>query len=101
MSTDQSGLGTPASAITLKNNVSISKWVNETFPPWDQLLSAHDVARLTRRHRWIFSALTLVGCFPRKLRFQGRGIGWHRRDVARWLNRGNGIEADAEAPEEI
>lgn len=82
-------------------NIVISRWVNERLPPWDELLTAHDVARLTRRHHLILSALTLVGCFPRKLRFQGRGIGWHRRDVARWLNRGTGIEADAEAPEEI
>jgi hypothetical protein len=36
------------SAIVSKN-VSVSKWVNERFPAWEQLLSAHDVASLARR----------------------------------------------------
>jgi hypothetical protein len=69
----------------LEGRVSISKWVNEALPPWSEILSAHDVARLTRRHRWILSALSFMRRFPRRRHFHGRPIGWHRRDVARWL----------------
>jgi predicted DNA-binding transcriptional regulator AlpA len=69
-----------------KNSLSISKWVNEMYPPWAEILSAHHVARLTRRHRWVLNALEVLGRFPRKLHFQGRPIGWHRCDVARWLD---------------
>jgi predicted DNA-binding transcriptional regulator AlpA len=69
------------------NNVAISPWVNERFPDWEQLLSARDVARLTRRPRWIVLSLALLGRFPRKRRFHGRGIGWLRSDVLHWLTR--------------
>src|SRR3989440_11502124 len=67
------------------DRVTLSKWVNERFPAWEQLLSAHDVARLTRRPRWIVLSLAMVGRFPRKRRFHGRGIGWLRSDVVHWL----------------
>jgi len=65
--------------------VRLSKWVNEPYPPWAEILTAHDVARLTRRHRWMLSALVAVGCFPQKRRFRGRAVGWHRCDVERWV----------------
>jgi predicted DNA-binding transcriptional regulator AlpA len=65
--------------------VSLSPYVNEQFPNWEELLSAHDVARLTRRPRWMVLSLTLLGRFPRKRRFHGRGIGWLRSDVIHWL----------------
>jgi len=68
-----------------KAGVSISKWVNEAYPPWDEILSAHDVARLTRCHRWVLSAMAALRRFPRKRRFHGRAVGWHRADVVRWL----------------
>jgi predicted DNA-binding transcriptional regulator AlpA len=68
-------------------NVTISPWVNERFPDWEQLLSARDVARLTRRPRWMVLSLALFGRFPRKRRFHGRGIGWLRSDVVHWLTR--------------
>jgi hypothetical protein len=84
MSTEASGSGTPVAPVR-SGRVSLSKWVNEKLPPWTELLSAHEVARLTRRHRWILSALTLLKGFPKQERFRGRGIGWHRRDVERWL----------------
>jgi integrase len=45
------------------DRVTLSKWVNERFPPWEQLLSAHDVARLTRRPRWVLLGLMLLGRF--------------------------------------
>jgi predicted DNA-binding transcriptional regulator AlpA len=74
----------PAAAAS--KNVSLSRWVNERPPAWEQLLSAHDVARLTRRPRWVLLSLMLLGRFPRKQQFHGRGIGWLRSDVLSWLS---------------
>ena len=70
------------------DRVTLSKWVNERFPPWEQLLSAHDVARLTRRPRWVLLGLMLLGRFPRKQCFHGRRIGWLRDDVLDWIGKG-------------
>src|ERR1700688_4918642 len=67
--------------------VSLSPYVNEQFTNWEELLSAHDVARLTRRPRWMVLSLALLGRFPRKRRFHGRGIGWLRSDVIHWLSK--------------
>jgi predicted DNA-binding transcriptional regulator AlpA len=67
------------------SNVTLSRWVNERLPAWEQLLSAHDVARLTRRPRWWLLGMAVLGRFPRKQRFHGRGIGWLRCDVRDWL----------------
>ena len=72
-------------AATARQEVSISKWVNERAPPWDDILTAHDVARLTRRHRWHLSALMWIGRFPAQQRFRGRRLGWLRSDVVNWL----------------
>jgi predicted DNA-binding transcriptional regulator AlpA len=87
---------TRGAAIPPKPSVSISRWVNESLPPWSQLLTAHDVARLTRRHRWVLSALVLLGRFPKKHRFQGRGIGWRRSEVLSWMSRKPSIEGAAQ-----
>jgi predicted DNA-binding transcriptional regulator AlpA len=65
--------------------VSLSRWINESLPSCQEILTAHDVARLTRRRRWVLETLTLFGRFPRKHRFHGRRIGWRRRDVLLWL----------------
>src|SRR6266403_1918566 len=70
---------------TSPDGVVLSRWVNEPYPDWEQLLSAHDVARLTRRPRWLLLSMMVIGRFPQKRRFQGRGIGWLRSDVAHWL----------------
>jgi predicted DNA-binding transcriptional regulator AlpA len=72
------------SAASLRN-VTLSRWVNERFPAWEQLLSAHHVARLTRRPRWWLLSMAVLGQFPRKQRFHGRGIGWLRSDVLDWM----------------
>jgi len=85
MRTDAPGSGTVAPANVLADAVSISKWVNEKYPAWDQTLTAHDVARLTRRHRWVLVALTLLGRFPKPQRFHGRRVGWRRREVEQWI----------------
>src|SRR5258708_4080741 len=65
--------------------VTLSPWVNERFPAWEELLTAHDVVRLTRRPRWILAALTFFRRFPRKRRHRGHGIGWLRSDIVHWL----------------
>lgn len=72
-----------ASAVSA-DRVTLSKWVNERFPAWEQLLSAHDVARLTRRPRWVLLGLSLLGRFPRKHCVRGRRI-WLRADVLDWI----------------
>ena len=73
------------SSAATSNNVSVSKWVNERFPNWEQLLSARDVARLMRRPQWVLLSMMVLGRFPRKQRFHGRGIGWLRSDVLDWM----------------
>lgn len=65
--------------------LSISPWVNEPLPPLTELLSAHDVARLMRRPSWVLVGLSLIGRFPRKLRFRGRRIAWRRSEIFEWL----------------
>src|SRR5215472_1736741 len=80
----------PATVPFLK--VVLSPYVNQPFPAWEELLSAHDVARLTRRPRWVLTSLVLLGRFPKRCRYHGRGIGWLRSDVLSWLTR------DLEAP---
>jgi predicted DNA-binding transcriptional regulator AlpA len=71
--------------------VFISKWVNEGFPPWHEILTARDLACLTRRHRWELCALTLIRRFPKQRRFRGRKIGWLRSDVLDWMDGGIGV----------
>lgn len=77
-------------ASSARRNVALSPWVNERFPAWTELLSAHDVARLTRRHPLILSVLAALGKFPRELRFRGRGVGWSRSEIADWLTKSQG-----------
>ena len=67
--------------------VRLSKWVSEPYPPWAESFTAHDLARLTRRRRWVLAALAAVGGFSPRSRFQGHAIGWHRADVERWVRR--------------
>lgn len=66
-------------------NVTLSSWVNEPFLAWQELLSAHDVARLTRRPKWLVIALSMVGRFPARRCFHGRRVGWMKGDVLDWL----------------
>lgn len=81
----------PANAVTVARsngpNLTISRWVNEPYPPLNELLSSRDVARLTRRPRWVLSGLSLIGRFPKKFKFRGRGIGWRRSEVLEWISR--------------
>ena len=76
--------------------VSLSRWVNESLPSCQEILTSHDVARLTRRPQWVLAALALLGRFPSKQRFHGRRVGWRRRDVLRWISADG--SADSPAP---
>ena len=76
-----------ANANVAASRVVISRWVNEPYPSLTELLSAHDVARLTRRPRWLILGLALIGQFPGRARFRGRSIGWRRSDVLKWMAR--------------
>jgi predicted DNA-binding transcriptional regulator AlpA len=76
------------SIIEPTGSVSLSPWVNERFPGWDQILSAHQVARLTRRPQSVLSSMALLGRFPKKHRYHGRKIGWLRSEIVDWLAMG-------------
>jgi hypothetical protein len=66
---------------------SLSPWINDEFPRWSDLLTTHDVARLTRRPAWVVSGLALIGRLPKRVRFHGRGIGWKRHEIHKWMSR--------------
>jgi predicted DNA-binding transcriptional regulator AlpA len=87
MSPEDSTPAQSAPSAAVSKNVTLSRWVNEQFPAWEQLLSAHDVARLTRRPRWVLLGMLMLRQFPRKHRFHGRAIGWLRADVLDWMAR--------------
>ncbi len=78
--------------------VRLSRWVNEPYPPITELLTAHDVARLTRRPRWMLWGLRLIGRFPRKARYRGRRVGWRRSDVLEWMARDLAFKHDPRSP---
>jgi len=77
----------PAIAPAREAPLTISRWVNEPYPPLCELLSAHDVARLTRRPRWMLMGLGLIGQFPRRRRLRGQWVGWYRSEVLEWIAR--------------
>jgi predicted DNA-binding transcriptional regulator AlpA len=54
----------------------------------DQVLSTHDVERITGKHRCTIYRWVLAGTFPP--RRAGGGHGWLRSDVEQWL-KGNGF----------
>jgi predicted DNA-binding transcriptional regulator AlpA len=76
-------------------DVDLPRWVNEKFPAWSDLLSAHQVARLTRRPKWALTTLALLGLFPRQRRFHGLRVGWHRTDIQRWIEGARRLTAGA------
>lgn len=79
--------GKPIATANKVTSVVISPWVNEPHPPLHNLLSSHDVARLTRRPSWLITSLSLIGRFPRKAKFHGRRTGWLRCEVLDWMAR--------------
>jgi predicted DNA-binding transcriptional regulator AlpA len=79
--------GASATAVGARQPVSISRWVNEPYPAWDLILTAHDVARLIRRSPWMLSGMVAIGQFPKKQRFRGKNIGWLKADILDWMAR--------------
>jgi hypothetical protein len=79
--------GVEAGGIFSRQRVSISRWVNEPYPAWDQVLTAHDLARLIRRPPWLLRGMAAIGHFPKKHRFRGKKVGWLKADVLEWLTR--------------
>jgi predicted DNA-binding transcriptional regulator AlpA len=53
----------------------------------DQVLSTHDVERITGRHRCTIYRWVRAGTFPAKR--AGGGKGWLRSDIERWLTGGD------------
>jgi predicted DNA-binding transcriptional regulator AlpA len=73
--------------VCVPQRVSISRWVNEPYPAWDRILTAHDVARLIRRPPWMLCSMAALGQFPEKQRFRGKNIGWLKADIFEWMAR--------------
>jgi predicted DNA-binding transcriptional regulator AlpA len=92
MNVDESASETTALPARPLTRVTISPWINQRFPPLNEILTAHDVARLTRRPRWILAALRLVGQFPKEQRYRGRKIGWCRSEILAWMSRELSLE---------
>src|SRR5689334_25102444 len=84
MNIDNSGLRITRGWEAASANAQLSPWVNERFPPWSEVLTAHHVARLTRRHPWTIRTLTFFGRFPKRRVFRSRAIGWLRSEVEEW-----------------
>ena len=91
MDTNSVQVGIEASNVPVRPPISISRWVNEPNPVWDQILTAHDVARLVRRPRWVLSSMAVVGRFPRMHYFRGKRIGWLKADILEWMTRRSGF----------
>jgi hypothetical protein len=97
----ESTAGVVAGQKTRAIAVTISPWVNEPLPDIQGLLSSRDIARLTRRPRWVLCGLALIGKFPRKKRYRGRLVGWSRAEVLDWISRDlafEGKDGACEAP---
>jgi predicted DNA-binding transcriptional regulator AlpA len=87
MSTNIVQSGVEPGGIGVRQRVSISRWVNEAYPAWDRILTAHDVARLVRRPPWMLCSMAAIGQFPKRQRFRGKNIGWLKADVLDWMAR--------------
>ena len=86
--------GVAAGKRALAVTVRISPWVNEPLPDLQRILCSRDLARLTRRPRWILHGLALIGRFPHQRRFHGRLVGWCRAEVLEWLTNGLRVAND-------
>jgi predicted DNA-binding transcriptional regulator AlpA len=75
----------PSAKVAPASPIALSRWVNEPYPALTEILSARDVARLTRRPHWLLVGLALIGRFPKRARFRGRALGWWLSDVLEWM----------------
>jgi predicted DNA-binding transcriptional regulator AlpA len=89
-----SPISTSDETMITRPRVTLSPWINEPLPPFHELLSAHDVARLTRRPKVVIAALVLLRRFPQRRRYRGRQIGWLRGEVLEWMSRDLMIDAE-------
>jgi predicted DNA-binding transcriptional regulator AlpA len=87
--------GVVAEQKTNAATVTISPWVNEPLPDLQGILSSRDLARLTRRSRWMLCGLALIGRFPRKKRYRGGLAGWCRAEVLEWMTRELSVETES------
>src|ERR1700722_8670578 len=87
--TSASGRTTRAATATL------SPWVNEPLPDIQAILSSRDLARLTRRPRWVLCGLALMGKFPKRKLYRGRLVGWCRAEVLEWMARDLSVEIES------
>ncbi len=92
--TIDSAAGVIAGEISRPAAVTISPWVNEPLPDIRGILCSHDLARLTRRPRWVLCGLALIGKFPRQRRYRGRLVGWCRAEVLEWMTRNLAVETE-------
>jgi hypothetical protein len=83
----------------VRQRVLISRWVNEPYPAWDQILTAHDLSRLIRRPPWVIKSMAAVGQFPQRQRFRGKKVGWLKADILEWMAR-SGCHRVASSPDQ-
>ena len=82
-----------ANVLPVHREITISQWVNEPLPAWDQVLTAHDVARLTRRPPWLRCGMALLRRSSKKRRFRGYKIGWLRSEILDWMDSGFRVDS--------
>lgn len=75
--------------------VTISPWVNEPLPDLQGIPCSRDIARLTRRPRWMLYWLSLIRKFPRKTRYRGGVLGWCRAERLEWMTRERSVETES------
>lgn len=79
---------------TNRHDVHLPRWVNEPLPDVQSILNGREIARLTRRPRWLLLGLARLGRFPKRRTRCGKPIGWHRADVLAWLTQNMTVEPD-------
>ena len=74
-----------ANVLQAQQEIRISRWANETLPVWDQVLTAHDVARLARRPPWWLCGMALLRQSPKKRTVRGQEVHWLNLEVTERL----------------
>jgi len=97
MDTGSSTEGTSVADIisTSSREVRLPRCVDESFPDVHAILSGSEIARLTRRPRWLLFGMAVLGHFPKQRTHCGKSIGWHRADVLDWLTQHMATESDS------
>lgn len=82
-----------------KCDVELPRWVNEPLLDVHEILSGHEISRLTRRPRRLLLGLAAIGQFPKRRTHGGKPVGWHRADVLDWLTQHMTMEPDCQTTE--